>query len=366
MIGLKQCKLFLDLPERDYQALERIAQTRNYAPGQILFQEGEEGDGLYLILHGQVLIQVKVTPEEQRVLSQLGTGDFFGEMALMDNGPRSATACACSEVTIAFLPRIEVIPIMQTSPNLALSLNRHFSLRLREFNRRYLEEMLQAERLSLIGRFARSIVHDFKNPLAIISLAAELGSTPNATPQMRHVAQSRIQKQVDRLSNMINELLEFSRGAVANNILAPTDYAAFVMPLLDEINAEISSKSVTLSIPALPPAIKLLIDPRRLTHVFYNLVHNAVDAMPQGGQIIIRFRRETKELITEIQDTGPGIDPAIADRLFEPFATHGKAHGTGLGLSICRRIIEDHCGRIRAANAPDHGAIFSVFLPIPP
>lgn len=362
---LRDCKLFGNLPPGDLRALERIAQSRRYRAGQIVFEEGDAGDGLYLVLDGLVQIRAKVAGDEQRSLSQLGAGDFFGEMALMDNEPRSATALSESDSVVAFLPRTELVPLLETSASLVLSLNRQFSLRLREFNRRYLEEVLQAERLALVGRFARSIVHDFKNPLAIIALAAELVGSNSTTPEMRALAQRRIQNQVERLSNMINELLEFARGDETGNVLAPVDYAAFLNPLIEEIRQETALRSVVIHLPDPPPNLRLLLDPRRLTHVFYNLIHNAVDAMPQGGQVQIRFRVEGRQVTTEIQDTGPGIDPAIAKRLFHPFATHGKTHGTGLGLSICRRIIEDHSGKIQAYNAPEGGAVFWFSLPIP-
>lgn len=365
MIGLRECKLFANLPPGDLLALERIAQQRRYSTGQIIFQEGDAGDGLYLVLDGNVQIRAKVAGDECRALSHLAAGDFFGEMALMDNEPRSASALSETEAVVAFLPRSELVPLFERSASLVLNLNRQFSLRLREFNHRYLEEVLQAERLALIGRFARSIVHDFKNPLAIIALAAELVGSAASAPEVRGLAQRRIQSQVDRLSNMINELLEFARGEETGNVLAPIEYASFVNPLIEDIRQEIALKAVSLHLPQPPPKLKLLLDPRRLTHVFYNLVHNAVDAMPHGGQIRIDFRVEGREITTEFHDQGTGIDPAIAQRLFQPFATCGKAHGTGLGLSICRRIIEDHSGKIQARNAPEGGAVFWFTLPIP-
>ena len=103
--------------------------------------------------------------------------------------------------------------------------------------------------------------------------------------------------------------------------------------------------------------------PKRLRRVFYNLVHNATDAMPEGGKIMLRFQTTDTEVVTEIEDGGQGIAPEMAGQLFEAFATHGKAHGTGLGLSICKRIIEDHQGWIAARNEPGRGAVFSFGLP---
>jgi len=85
--------------------------------------------------------------------------------------------------------------------------------------------------------------------------------------------------------------------------------------------------------------------------------------MPRGGKIIWRFSVKPNEVVTEIEDTGPGIAPEISGHLFEAFATHGKAHGTGLGLSICKKILDDHRGWIAARNEPGHGAIFAFGIP---
>jgi len=99
--------------------------------------------------------------------------------------------------------------------------------------------------------------------------------------------------------------------------------------------------------------------------VFENLIHNATDAMTEGGKIKLRVLPKAAEVVTEIEDAGLGIAPEIADRLFEAFATYGKANGTGLGLSICKRIIDDHHGWISARNEPGRGAVFSFGLPLP-
>jgi signal transduction histidine kinase len=108
----------------------------------------------------------------------------------------------------------------------------------------------------------------------------------------------------------------------------------------------------------------VLMDQRRMHHVFANLINNASDVMPGGGKIYFSFEKNEREAITHVEDTGPGIPPEILPRLFETFATFGKANGTGLGLSICKRIVEDHKGWIRARNAPGRGAIFSFALPL--
>ncbi|MBI5773199.1 MAG: cyclic nucleotide-binding domain-containing protein [Verrucomicrobia bacterium] len=364
MLPLEKSKLFHGLLAEELQTLHRTAHLRKFASGQTIFVEGDPGDGLYVILDGLVKISALVTQQERRVLSHVGPGDFFGEMAVLDDEARSATATAEEDTTVYFLPREELVALLSRSPKLALTLVREFSLRMREVNRQYIQEVLQAERLTLVGRFARSIVHDFKNPLNIIGLAADMASMERATPEMRQSAAKRVHRQVARLSNMISELLEFTRGAQASVVLASTNYAQFVSQLMEEIEPELADKNVRLALAA-PPALNLLLDPQRLTHVFYNLIHNAVDEMPDGGKITIRFLVSDKEVVTEFEDTGSGIKPEIAAKLFEPFATFGKSKGTGLGLSICKRIVEDHRGSISVRSTAGKGATFAFSIPRP-
>lgn len=366
MIALNTSKLFSGMLAAELPALEQTARLQVYKAGDNIFQEGDPGDGLYIIVEGEVQITCLVGQDQRRVLSQLGAGDFFGEMAVLDSQPRSATATARAPTQVYFFQRDDMLELLGRSPGLAVGLVREFSLRMRDFNFQYTQEVLQAERLTLVGRFARSIVHDFKNPLNIIGISAEMAAMERATPQMRVAARERIRKQIDRLSDMINELLEFTRGSAATVVLGKTNYADFVRQLVEDLRPEAGAKSVTVELENDPPPVALAMNPTRLAHVYYNIISNACDAMPDGGKVRLRFRRSDREIVTEIEDTGRGIAPEIAPRLFEAFATFGKTQGTGLGLSICKKIIEDHHGRIGARSEPGRGATFYFTLPLEP
>jgi signal transduction histidine kinase len=219
--------------------------------------------------------------------------------------------------------------------------------------------------MALIGRFASSIVHDLKNPLTIIGIAADVACLESSTAETRRTAEQRINKQIERITGMVNEILEFTRGTNVRMALTLVDYAGFVRSVVEELQHDVARKSVAIELAADPPAVKLRINPQRLSRVFYNLVLNAVDEMPDGGTVTLRFQVADTEVITEVADSGKGIAPEIIDSMFEPFATHGKAKGTGLGLSICRRILDEHGGRIWAKNPPEGGALFAFALPTP-
>ncbi len=305
-----------------------------------------------------------VGEEARHIFSQLGPGEIFGEMAVIEDHPRSATAVALTDTQVYFIEREKMRTLLQHSPGLAFNFLQEISHRLREFNQRHLHEVVQAESLAAIGRFAQGIVHDLKNPLSIIGLSAEIFDMQGISPEIRAKTQSRIKKQVERISDMVGDILIFTEGKKTESEIKPADYREFILELLPDLNAEAELKNVSVELQGDSPEARIQFDPRRLSRVFYNLVHNATDMMLNGGKIFLRFHANEKEIVTEIEDTGPGIAHEIAGKLFQPFTTHGKSHGTGLGLSICKKIIEDHGGRIWVRSEPKHGAIFCFALPL--
>ncbi len=367
VVALESAPLFRTLDRTELTALRRIARELRFGAGDEIFHEGEPADGVYLVKDGLVEIAGARGDATRRVFSKIEPGEVFGEMAVIEHRARSATASAACDTTVYFIPRGEMLHFIERSPGLALSLLQQISHRLREFNQLYLSEVLQTERLAAVGGFARSILHDLKNPLNVIGHTAQAAGLPDATPEARRLAQERILKQVERINDLVSDILDFTQSTHAAAMagkLVPTDYAGFVHQLFAELESEAQVKCVLLEFGSQPPAVSVRLDAKRLRRVFYNLLHNATDVMPTGGKIILRFGRDDTEVVTEIADSGPGIAPEMAGRLFEVFATHGKEHGTGLGLSICKKIIEDHGGRIWARNQAGGGAVFGFALPL--
>lgn len=340
------------------------AELRTFAAGQVIFRAGDNGDGFYVVESGRVRISAMLAGNEPRVLATIGPGDSFGEMAVLDDAPRSATAEAEVETRTLFVGREKFVQRLAGRPALVLKLIRELSARMRALNHKYIEEIVQAERLAVVGRFAAAIVHDFKNPLTIIGLAAETACSDETSMSVRHQAQARIARQVERMTNMLQELIEYTRPSGQQRNPREIEFARYMHPLLDELRPEVAARRVTLVLANAPPRARVRIDPPRLSRLFHNLISNAVEAMGDGGEVRLHFRIRGTELRIDVQDTGPGIAPEIADTLFSPFATHGKPHGTGLGLTICRKIAQDHGGRMWAESVPGQGATFSFTLPV--
>ena len=363
MVTLESSKLFSRLPAAELKKLRELGREIQVPARQTIFHEGDSSDGLYLVKSGEVQISVLLNSGERRVLSHVPPGEIFGEMTLLDNAPRSASASTERNTSVHFVPREGMIELLKRSPEFALQLVQEVSARLREFNQKYIREVLQAERMALVGRFASSIIHDLKNPLTIINIAADLACLEKVTPEMRQTAQRRIAQQIERITDLVNDILDFTRGPASAPVLTETEYSQFVCGVIEQLQRDVLQKGISIEFENPPPAIKLPLNPARLTRVFYNLILNAIEAMPEGGKIKLRFELADDEVLTEIEDTGTGIPPQIADRLFEAFCTFGKTKGTGLGLCICQRTIEEHRGTISASNRPCGGAVFRFTLP---
>jgi signal transduction histidine kinase len=225
-------------------------------------------------------------------------------------------------------------------------------------------ELLRAEQLAAVGQLAAGIAHEVRNPLTGIKLLVEAALRPvNPTPLNGEDLRV-IHGEIDRLEQTVQGFLDFARLPAPRR--QPCDLREVVGRARDlgRVRAEQQHVAVTLSAPAEP--VSANVDPGQISTVLVNLILNALDAMPQGGTLAIELADApggpTRMTVT---DTGPGISPAVADRLFTPFVTT-RPTGTGLGLSLSRRIIEEHGGTIAAENRPEGGARFRITLPPPP
>ncbi len=364
-VALAESRFCRHLKPDQFEFVHKTSEVRRYAAGEVIFVEGQKGDGLYVIGEGVVQISAASAPNRTHVLSRMEAGNYFGEMAIFDGLQRSATATALTDSVLHFLPINTVLELLSNSPLLAASIVRDSSLRMRDFNRRFLEESLKAERLQLVERLSRTIVHDFRNPLNVIGIAADLAAEENASVTARRSARDRIRKQIEVINRMMHELLEFTRVVPARAALPAVSYADFLRDMLLELRAEAVVRGAAVEVDPVLPDVVLRIDPPRLSRVFTNLYQNAFDSVSGREQPLIRvhFSVDDAWVTTEIADNGVGIPAAHLRHVFEPFFTHGKDHGTGLGLAICERIVREHGGKIEVESEAGRGAIFRVRLP---
>lgn len=219
---------------------------------------------------------------------------------------------------------------------------------------RFQSELFKAERLSAIGEMAARLAHDIRNPLAIIKNTVEivkLKHSTNTSTELMNLFAS-IDNASSRIVFQLDEVLNFVRSSPLN-----CDLYSLYEIMESAINKIVIPDQIRIHKPA--QDIYVLCDMEKIAAVFTNLIMNAIQAMENSGDIIIRFD-ETDDVITfSVQDSGPGIPPNLMEKIFEPLFTT-KSRGTGLGLPAVKTIIQQHQGTINVRNNP---TVFSVSLP---
>ncbi len=228
-------------------------------------------------------------------------------------------------------------------------------------NSRLVEERVRAERTLAIGQMARAIVHDLRSPLASIRGLAELlhERAPDQDSSRPHLAT--IIAEVDRLTALTGDLLQFSRDAppLQRSSLRLAD---LVRQTLKPLQARLQRGGIRLSL-GLDEEARASVDAPRMLRVLHNLIANSLDAMSGGGLLDIRCRRSNGSSFLSVRDTGCGMPEEVRRRVFEPFVSHGKTHGIGLGMAIVQKIVEEHGGRIEVESAPGQGTTVVLGFP---
>ncbi len=228
-------------------------------------------------------------------------------------------------------------------------------------NSRMAQEMVNSERLSAIGRMAGTVVHDIKNPMSTIRVYAQVLKKKAGTEEASGLVDEII-RQIDRLVNMAQEVLDFSRGVSQMNV-QKVKYAEFLPGVLCFIQKDLEKRNIELVKENCYDG-EVEIDADKMTRVILNIAGNAADAMPNGGKFIVRSYGAGQTLVIELEDSGTGMPEEVRQRIFEPFVTYGKKHGTGLGMAIVKKIIDDHKGSIEIESEMGKGSKMTLRLPI--
>jgi two-component system NtrC family sensor kinase len=239
----------------------------------------------------------------------------------------------------------------------------------RELNRAH-EQMLRVEKMASIGKLAAVVAHEINNPLAGILTYAKLLNkqfTRGKDVDQAEVVSSLglIEHESRRCGEIVRNLMTFARSTPMN--YEPTDLNTVVDRCVQLVHHKLQLANVELHLELASDLPPVPCDPAQIEQVIVSLAMNAIDAMPNGGDLTIRTRRlaDAPEVQIEVEDNGSGIPVELLPNLFEPFfTTKERGHGLGLGLAISRNIVERHQGKIQVDSAPGRGSLFSVTLPV--
>jgi len=216
-------------------------------------------------------------------------------------------------------------------------------------------ELVKSERLATIGTMASRIAHDLKQPLTIMQTYADM-LTPEIIAKLDYRDKEkwfRIQNSILDMNRIIEDVLDFARTTEIKK-----KKSSFLRILRLAINHVKSSYGVIINLPE--NDVSVTCDARKMEAVMSNMINNAVHALDGQGEIDVTVSANSKFVIIQVRDSGPGIPKENLEKIFEPMFTTKKT-GTGLGLVICKSIIEQHGGSISVSNKP---TTFTIKLPI--
>lgn len=232
------------------------------------------------------------------------------------------------------------------------------------------QQLWQAARLAGVGELAASIAHELNNPLGTVSLRVEgvLAKTPLDDPRRKPLEV--IQSEVERMAGLVANLLQFSRAG--RDQVSTVDVCDEITKTIDLIAHHLRKRQIRVDTEFARGVPTIHADRQQLRQVFLNLFTNAADAMPSGGRLTPRVRPGQlpdggPAIVIEVTDTGGGIPADLLSRVFDPFfTTKEEGKGTGLGLAICKRIVEQHHGKLAIESEIGKGTTLRVTLPIRP
>lgn len=376
----------------DREALAQLMTEQHYQPGDIIFQEGENGDSMFLIWAGRVAV-VKGSFESPTVLGLRGPGEVIGEMSLLEGQPRSATNVALDTVRVLRITREGFQQLVSARPDIGISIMRTLSARLRDADnvrmsalqggRQLVKQVsrLESEKEQLLElqrvrkETSDLIVHDLRNPLGIIYgvlnmfemvLPVEVLHDNRELLDLAKTGTERMQRLVDSLL----DVAKLETGEMVLNLSSTN-----LRPLIEEavhreaLSSKLRGVSITTAAPEdLPP---IVIDAEQIDRVLANLIDNALKYTPDQGVITVAAEAQPETIVVSVADQGPGIPAAERERIFERFAqvagSKPARRGFGLGLTFCRLTIEAHGGQIWVEPGPDGvGSRFVFTLPFNP
>jgi PAS domain S-box-containing protein len=229
------------------------------------------------------------------------------------------------------------------------------------------QQLWQASKLATMGELAASVAHELNNPLATISLHAEILNGELTADDAGRKSLLVIEQEVERMATLVSNLLLFSRRS--HRQVSTVDLCEELTNSLDFIQYHLRSHNIDIVTDCASVLPTIQADRQQLRQVFLNLITNSSDAMPQGGTLTVRSRVGTTAggetaVVIEFSDTGIGVHTGDLPKLWEPFfTTKPEGKGTGLGLAICRRTVEEHRGTIELETTHGKGTTVRITLP---
>ena len=355
------------------------SQVHAYAPGTALCQENATEDTFYIILEGEAEVTKIINRKEVRLLKNLRSGDFFGEMALIHNAPRAATVTAKSHLVALELNKEAFDRVLKNSSTMAMTMVREISSRLRTNDEMAVEDLrLRASELAqayqqlaeqeLTRReFLTNVAHELRTPLMAAGgflQALQKGMIPQENVK-RTV--DTIAHNVQKITTLANDILFLQEMDLVLPDFQPVDTEELAKTVIKKYQGKAKERSVKLHLKSERHLPAVSGDEESLERALACLVDNAIKFSPHGGDVDIRIRAQDRLVSLSVQDRGIGISAERQTRIFDRFhhlEQNGDTlfGGIGIGLAITRQVIMQHEGKLDVESEEGVGSTFTMNL----
>ena len=380
---LRGIPFFEELSDNDIMSISKYCTSKVIEPGQILFNEGDPADKFYIIMSGEVEVWKAFNTDDKDMLAIHGAGKLFGEMALIDNLPRSATVKTKTHTRLLQIGEHDFQNMIRENSSVAFSIVRSLSSMVRKSNETFLEdlkernmeleiankdlkiaheELIKKERLSNLGKFSSMILHDIRNPISTAKAYTELLLMDPNVPEKTRKYILNIKLETERINNLASELLDYSRGDIRLEMKI-VNVSDFLAALESSIQRRFSSSTINIVFEN-KFNDHAVFDFERMMRVLMNLAENARKALTGKGIFSVTAEKLNNSLQFLVKDNGEGMSPDIQKHIFEPFYSSSRGGGTGLGMVIVKNIVEAHEGELSISSSPGLGTEIKIDLPL--
>ncbi len=387
-----------ELGEDELQEIAALTEFHTYPPDHVLCHEGEYEDVFYIVADGSVAVSMKMLEGEgERILRVGGRGELIGEMALIQNAPRSATVRTATKCTVLEMEKRDFEAILRRSPHMAMDIIRITLDRIRANDRAMITDLQKTNKmLRQLDRnkleFIQVAAHELRTPLTVLNgYSKVLQSFPEIRDNVSlgELVEGII-KGTDRIHEVVNMMLDVTRIDVETLQVAsvPLLLKRIINNLVREFEKATIARRINLTVQHTAGTPNIQGDPALIEKALYHLIVNAIKYTPDGGKVTVITRpvimeNESPGVEIAIKDTGIGLDAEHHELVFEKFYQAGnvaihssgkttfKGGGPGLGLAIVRGVARAHGGKVWVESAGHDevhlpGSTFYLQLPVNP
>ena len=356
------------------------ASLQQYYPAEtILCHEGALESTFYILLEGEVRVTKWFDESEERLLKLLYPGDFFGEMAIINNAPRAATVATTCDCTVLELRKEIFATMLEQSSSISIALMREVSRRLRENDeiaigelRAKAKELAEAyQQLSDLEEarreFLTAIAHELRTPLMAANGFLQVIQSGMLRGESLQSAIDTVARNLQDITALTNDLLFLQEMDLILPEFKRTDIGSVISAAVEHQRAHAAQNGVGIQLSLLSRLPQIMGDAKSLNRALIAVLDNAIKFSPEGGDVIVETGFDDEQVWVKIKDQGVGIPPEAMPRIFDRFfhLDHVDGHlfrGVGLGLSIARQAIEQHRGTITAESEPGIGSTFTISM----